>query len=237
MSSQVYASWNWPTAAGVFAIHFPTEAHTFPKVCRHGSSMCCTWLHFIFNYNMSDAGTFRLNRWVKGEQFPLKPQITANLVIWLESKRPVNTNPRSDSDPLIARWSKIAYHFIFWHQADHESIRRWSKDTRVTSCRCLCGTCARVLSFHLIKSRMWLCVPLDAKTKQLSHKWFWLLTPCHKSSSWRWAATPWPPSEITSEALSGRDPPNLHRCPHSFLPPRRRPSLIPPLLLIKAARG
>lgn len=29
---------------------------------------------------------------------------------------------------------------------------------------------------------------------------------CQKSSGWGWAATPWPPSEIWSEALSGRPP-------------------------------
>lgn len=51
--------------------------------------------------------------------------------------------------------------------------------------------------------RMWLCVFM----KLCVCVWFWLLMQCQKSSGWGWAATPWPPSEIWSEALSGRPPP------------------------------
>lgn len=43
-------------------------------------------------------------------------------------------------------------------------------------------------------------------------------TRCQKSSLWGWTATPWPPSEIRSEALSGRPPPPFSSAIHADSP-------------------
>lgn len=195
-----------------------------------------TWLHFIFNYNLSETGTFRHNQWVKWDQSHSEPQITANLVIWLESNLPVNINHKPDVGPLIVcnGYSEIAsYQLMFWRNA-----HRFSQGfVRIVSTWVLCleaallllnwylsNTCARVVVLELIVSvlqpslRMWLFVLLNSDLVCVcAPVWFWLLMRCQKSSGWGWAATPWPPSEIRSEALSGHPPLPLLLLPSSVI--------------------